>query len=406
MKVTTGLLALAMAMAPLTAVAYQKAENIEQAKAIVTDDGYAIFTYADGWDKYSKKTTELMMADPTVTKALGNAVVMTFPVPNITTKEGHEENKKRFGGLDLSFPNVYPAIILYDKDGYRLKDVCIPFAERNNPAAVAKKVQEAMKAAAKQRAILARAEAAQGAEKARLLAEAALVPGINKPRDVAKRIKQADPQDETGMHALATLNLPHKAIATAGTKDWLATYAEIQELMKNPHFTVEQQQQLCCICIGLLRRHGGLERRAELKQMINKLRELDPDSLLGQSADDAERMWVSTFNIVEGWSPSILPSDATPVELEGKLPISAAGTYEVTFNYKKGTEALRVAAVELYDGDKKIAEDRHAGFMGIKQNNNVYTLNVPAAVKTPRIFVIFNMGKKLDSYGKVTITRK
>lgn len=406
MKVTTGLLALTMAMAPLTATAYQKAENIEQGKAIVTDDGYAIFTYADGWDKYSKKTTELMMADPAVTKALGNAVVMTLPVPNITSKEEHEVNKKRFGTMDLSFPNVYPAIILYDKDGYRLADICIPFAERNNPAAVAKKVQDAMKAAAKQRAILVRAEAAQGAEKAKLLAEAALVPGVRKPRDVAKRIKQADPQDETGMHAPATLNLPHKAIATAGTKDWLATYAEIQELMKNPHFTVEQQQQLCCICIGLLRRHGGLERRAELKQMINKLRELNPDSLLGKSAIDAERMWITTFNIFEGWSPAILPSDDTPVELEGPLPISAAGTYEVTFTYKKGRHALRVLAVELYDGNKKVTEDRHKGLMGYKTSGNVYTLNVPTTVKKPRILVTFDMRNNRDSYGKVTITRK
>ena len=406
MKVTNSLIALSLLVAPLTATAYQKAENIEQGKTLVTDDGYAIVTYADGWDKYSKKTAEKMMADPAVTKALGNAVVMTLPVPNVTSKEENEANKKRFGNMDLSFPNVYPAIILYNKDGHRLADICIPYAERNNPAAIAKKVETAMKAAAKQRGILAKAEGAEGAEKAKLLADAALVAGVNKPRDVAKLIQKADPKGETGMHALATLNLPHKAIETAGTKDWQATYAEIQELMKNPNFTVEQQQQLCCISIGLLRRHGGPERVGELKQMIAKLRSLDPDSLLGKSATDAERLWITTFNIFEGWSPSILPSDDTPVELEGPLPISAAGTYEVSFTYKKGRHALCVLAVELYDGNKKVTEDRHKGLMGLKTSGNVYTLNVPATVKKPRILVTFDMRNNRDSYGKVTITRK
>ncbi len=406
MKVTNNFIVLSLLLAPLSATAYQKADNIEQGKNLVTDDGYAIVTYADGWDKYSKKTAEMMMADPAVTKALGNAVVMTLPVPNVTSKEEHEANKTRFGNMDLSFPNVYPAIILYDKTGRRLTDICIPYSERKNPAAIAAKVSTAMTAARKQARLLSDAETAQGVEKARLLGQASIIPGINRPNKVADMIKKVDPQDESGMQRIASLNLFATAIESASTKDWEADLATTKALMENPLLTTEQKQQACCICIGLLRRHGGLGRRAELKQMINKLRELDPDSLLGQSADDAERMWVSTFNIVEGWSPAILPSDATPVELEGKLPISAAGTYEVTFNYKKGTEALRVAAVELYDGDKKIAEDRHAGFMGIKQNNNVYTLNVPAAVKNPRIFVIFNMGEKLDSYGKVTITRK
>lgn len=406
MKVTTSLLSLALAMAPLTAAAYQKADNMEQAKTMVTEDGYAIVTYAQGWDKYSKKTAERMMADPSVSKELGNAVVMTLAVPNITPKEEHEANKKRFGNLDLSFPNVYPAIILYNKDGHRLADICIPYSERNNPSAIAEKVRKAMSAAARQRKLLEKAAAAKGVEQARLLGEAALVAGVNKPRDIAKRIKQADPEDKTGMHQLATLNLPHKAIDTAKTKNWEETLAEIKGLMKNPHFTTEQQQQLCCICIGLLHRHGGQERQGELKEMIAKLRSLDPNSMLGQSADGAERLWVSELNLIQGWSPAVLPNDATPVEVQGDIPIKGAGTYEVTFTYQRGTEALRVAAVELYDGKKKIAEDRHAGFMGINTNNNVYTLTVPAAVKKPRLYVIFNMGQKLDSYGKITVSKK
>ena len=406
MKVTNSLLALSLALAPFTAAAYQKAENIEQAKSLVTDDGYAIVMYARDWDKYSKKTAELMMADPAVTKALGNAVVMTMDVPNVTTKEEHEANKQKFGNLKLDFPNVYPAIILYNKDGRRLTDVLISYNERKNPTAIAEKVATAMTAARKQAKLLAQAEKADGVEKARLIGQAASIHGINRPDNVANTLKKLDPEDKSGMYQIATLNLYETAIQSASTKDWEADLAKMKALIDNPLLTTENKQQACCICIGLLRRHGGLARKAELKQMIGKLKSLDPNSLLGRSAIDAERMWISELNLIEGWSPAVLPTDATPVELTGDLPISAAGTYEVTFTYKKGTEALRVAAVELYDGNKKIAEDRHAGFMGIKQNNNVYTLNAPATVKKPRILVIFNMGQKLDSYGRITITKK
>ena len=406
MKVTNSLLTLALALAPLTATAYQKAENIDQAKTMVTDDGYAIVMYARDWDKYSKKTAEFMMADPAVTKALGNAVVMTMDVPNVTLKEEHDVNKQRFGNLDLSFPNVYPAIILYDKNGRRLTDIFIPFAERKNPTAIAEKVATAMTAARKQAKLLTQAESAQGVEKARLIGQAASINGINRPNNVANILKQLDPEDKSGTYQLATLNLFDTAIQSADTKDWEADLAKMKKLIDNPMLTTDQKQQACCICIGLLRRHGGLARKAELKQMINKLRTLNPDSLLGKSAIDAERMWISELNLIEGWTPSVLPSDATPVELMGELPISAAGTYEVAFTYTKGTEALRIAGVELYDGKKKVAEDRHAGSTGHKHSNNVYSLTVPAAVKNPHLFIIFNMGTKLDSYGRITITKK
>ncbi len=406
MKVTNSLLALALALAPFTAAAYQKAENLEQAKSLVTDDGYAIVMYARDWDKYSKKTAKLMLADAAVSKALGNAVVMEMDVPNVTPKEEHEANKQRFGNLDLSFPNVYPAIVLYDKTGRRLADICIPFAERNNPTAVAEKVATAMAAARKQTKLLAKAESAQGVEKARLIGQAAAVPGVTRPKDVAKTLKQLDPEDKSGMYEVATLNLYETAIQTASTTDWEADLARMKKLIDNPLLTTDQKQQACCIAIGLLRRHGGLARKAELKAMLAKLRTLDPNSLLGKSASDAERLWVSELNLIEGWSPSVLPEGPEPVEVAGKLPISGAGVYEVTFTYKKGGEALRIAAVELYDGKKKVAEDRHAGSTGHKSSNNVYSLDVPATVKKPRLIVTFNMGAKRDSYGKITITKK
>ena len=284
--------ALCLLLTPLSASAYTKANSVGDAKNRVTDDGYVICTYAEGWDKYSKSTAKLMMENSAVKKALGRVVLFTLGVPNISTKKDHETNKARFENFDLSFPNGYPAFIFYNKEGHRLADVCITYHERKDPKAVARRISKVMEAAAQQRELLEKAEKASGVEKARLLGQAAAVPGINKPRDVAKRIQEADPGDSSGMHKFVTLNLPHTAIATAETKDWQATMAEMKALMDHPMLTTEHKQQLCCIMIGLLRRHAGDQGQPQMKALIDQLRSLDPDSILGKSADDAARMWL------------------------------------------------------------------------------------------------------------------
>lgn len=406
MNTISRILALALALAPLTAMAYQNAENIEEAKSKAGKDGIVIITYADGWDKHSKKTAERMMKAAAVKKALGDAVVLKHGVLNVSSKEEQEKITARFGKIDLSFPNSYPAFIFYNKDGYRLADVCIPFGDRKKPKKIAKRIREVLEASAKQQELLSKAEAAAGVEQARLLGQAAAVPGLRKPDQVAQRIKKADPQDKSGMHKFVTLNLFETAIGTAKTEDWKATLAEMKELMKNPLLTTEHQQQLCCICIGLLHRHGGPAYKEELKETIDKLEKLDPDSVLGKSAADARRLWVKDLTLAEGWNPGILPADTTPIEVEGDIPIKDAGTYTVTLTYTRGTHRANIKAVELYDGKKKVAEDRHDGFTGVKHSNNVYTLQVGDKVKKPRLYITFNMGNERNSNGRITIEKK
>ena len=399
--------ALALAMLPLAAGAYSTADTFEQAKTKLKDDGLVfVFVHADGWDKHSAKTVELMMKDSAVSKVLKDDVVMKLGLANLGGKEQDARIKERFGNLRVPTPDSIPGVNVYTKEGRVLASLSIPFKERKKPAALARRITELKKAYAAQNKLMAEAGKANGPEKARLLGEAAFAQGVSRPDNVQKMIKQADPEDKSGMDKVVSLNLPHYAIGTAGTKDWQKSLAEVKELQKNPNFSKEQQQQLCCIAIGLLRRHGGMQYKQELKETIARLREIDPDSLLGQSAIDAERMWVRELNLVEGWSPDVIPAEKTPVEVNGPLPIKDAGTYQVSFNYQRGSHAARIMAVELYDGKTKVAEDRHAGSTGHKHSNNVYTLNVSKAVRKPRLYVTFDMETNRDSYGRITVTKK
>lgn len=399
--------ALALAMLPLAAGAYSTADTFEQAKTKLKDDGLVfVFVHADGWDKHSAKTVELMMKDSAVSKVLKDDVVMKLGLANLGGKEQDARIKERFGNLRVPTPDSIPGVNVYTKEGRVLASLSIPFKERKKPAALARRITELKKAYAAQNKLMAEAGKANGPEKARLLGEAAFVQGVSRPDNVQKMIKQADPEDKSGMDKVMSLNLPHYAIGTAGTKDWQKSLAEVKELQKNPNFSKEQQQQLCCVAIGLLRRHGGMQYRKELKDTIARLREIAPDSILGKSAIDAERMWVRELNLIEGWSPEVIPAEKTPVEVNGPLPFKEAGTYQVSFNYQRGSHAARFMAVELYDGKTKVAEDRHNGSAGHKHSNNVYTLEVPKAVKKPRLYITFDMETNRDSYGKITVTKK
>jgi hypothetical protein len=399
--------ALALAMLPLAAGAYSTADTFEQAKTKLKDDGLVfVFVHADGWDKHSAKTVELMMKDSAVSKVLKDDVVMKLGLANLGGKEQDARIKERFGNLRVPTPDSIPGVNVYTKEGRVLASLSIPFKERKKPAALARRITELKKAYAAQNKLMAEAGKANGPEKARLLGEAAFVQGVSRPDNVQKMIKQADPEDKSGMDKVVSLNLPHYAIGTADTKDWQKSLAEVKELQKNPNFSKEQQQQLCCVAIGLLRRHGGMQYRKELKDTIARLREIDPDSILGKSAIDAERMWVRELNLIEGWSPEVIPAEKTPVEVSGPLPFKEAGTYQVSFNYQRGNHAARFMAVELYDGKTKVAEDRHNGSAGLKHSNNVYTLEVPKAVKKPRLYITFDMETNRDSYGRITVTKK
>ncbi len=60
--------------------------------------------------------------------------------------------------------------------------------------------------------------------------------------------------------------------------------------------------------------------------------------------------WIPGLRYGNGWNPSCLPEEPRAVEMEGRLPIREAGTYDVTFQYTSGRMMLIVQGVELYDG--------------------------------------------------------
>lgn len=56
--------------------------------------------------------------------------------------------------------------------------------------------------------------------------------------------------------------------------------------------------------------------------------------------------------------------------------ITSPGTYTATFQWENGSSALEISKVALYEGNKLISEDVHAGQAGMENKANVYTIEV------------------------------
>lgn len=393
-------------MVSAPAEAMTRVDSYEAAQKAVPEGGYALVLYADGWDKYSKKLAQKMLKDSAMKKALSDCAVMEYAVPNFSNDETNKKRDNKLGKLKWVAPASYPAFVLYDKNGRHYASVPVLYSDRKDAEVIADRITKAREALEKQNALLEKAKGEEGLAKAQTLGKAALFENISRPDNIINMIKAVDEKDKSGHLRRLSFNMHAYAEGTAKTKDWKATLKEVEEKIEDKSYSVSQRQGLYATAVGLLHRHGSAADQKKMVRYLREMKKLDPESPLGRSADHAEDLWVSSLSLADGWSPAVLPKDHEPAEIEGPLPIKAAGTYEVTFTYNRGSHQLIVKGVQLYDGSRKVAEDMHIGNAGIAHRNNVYTLEVSERVKTPCLKVITDMTQNRDSYGSISIKKK
>ncbi len=388
----------------MPSVAAQQMKDYEAAQAVVTDDGYIIFAYADGWDKFSKKLCEELLSDDAVIKAAGSAVLIPVGIPEQPNELRQQELKKLCGKLNLPGVNSYPALIFFDKQHRHYATLCGEDVNRSEANELARLITARIKAGKERLRLLEESNKAQGPQKAALLMKAYRIKGLTgADKNTIQNIRKLDNKDTTGI--IRSLNFNPYSFATELDKKEIKEGIElVNTMLKDDAYTDRQKQQICVAAIGMLRRKAGSAGAKAMRQFALQMNGFEPDSPEGKTAPFILEHWVKTMTYEEGWTPQTLPVDNTPIELEGQLPIRGAGQYSVRFNYKKGRKALVVLAVELYDGDKKVAEDKHKGNAGHKNTGNVYILDVPSTVAKPRLLITFDMPDR-DSYGQISIRK-
>lgn len=294
----TTLLALGL-LAPLPLTAAQQYANQEAAFEKLTDDGYILFVYAKGWDRYSEELCKKVIAAPEINEAAGNAALILTPFYQYATPEEKEAQRAIWGALAEPAAHsmeTYPSLLMYDKVGFLYGRVQGPVLLRGTMAEIAAEIKAKLEAKHKQEEIMKRAEAASGVEAARLIAEAWAVPGIEPPNNFRNLVKAADPNDESGMVRRLHFDGWGLAQKYCGKKSdgglelgAEATIAKMKEFLKDPAYTPEQQQTFYAIIIGVLHRGGG--GAMQIKGYANEMKRLNPESNLGVTADQVIKLW-------------------------------------------------------------------------------------------------------------------
>lgn len=371
-----------------------KANSFEAAQAVLQDDGYTLFAFAEDWDDNSVKISRKLMNSTSVKQAAGNAVFMEVPAPNVLTDAHKEADRMKFGELTIPEAPDYPAILMLTKGGRHCATICGPIMRKAKPQEVAKIIENDMTAMHKQEELLARAVKAQGVKKAKLLGKASRLPGINPPDALERiigQIKKLDPENKTGYSRklITPFDLSMEIFAIETGKDagqgWQAALAQAETYLKD---SVYSDVSASCVAFSAPA----------------------PPRKSANTAKAVERDWLLGFNYVEGWPPNVVSGSSKPIELMRPLPISSPGVYKVTFSYTRGGNAANIRAVSLYDGSKLAARDVHEGSAGIIARNNVYTLTVDQTPKEPYLFIRFDQSRDCassghsDFYGEITIT--
>ena len=407
MKLAFSLLMCLAAATLMPVQAATKVATYEQAQAKVNEEGYILFVYGEGWDKRAKEQMTALYNAPEIAKAAGNSVMMLVPLPESLNEAQKAALEKTMGKLALPHvhsKHAFPAVVMYDKAGRIYTWISGPAMVYPEAGRIALTISRRKAGLQKQLQIMAAAAETKGEERANLLLQACRVENLERPDRVQQLIKEADPEDKSG--CLAALNFFNTTVGDKAAEMSLSDILKAQDAsIANPLLTVQQKQNACAYAIGTIRRRAGAGGSDLIRQYATQMKQLDPTSVLGQSADIVIRDWTHGLQLVRGWAPGTLPIQGQPTELLGKLPISEAGTYKLHFKPTGGDKAI-IARVALYDGDTLISEDVRTTAIADNGQDHYYTLTASAKVNNPRIFITFNNEEHdRNTYGKFFITK-
>ena len=392
------------AVAPADAATQYKTHAEAQTK--VTDDGYMLFIYPAGWDRYGEKLCKKLIADSAVRSAAGKAAMILAPIYQNRDEKNNAHAREIMGSLGYPHDMAdisYPAIVFYEKEGRMYASIYGEDLMTASEKDVARLVRQRMEAKKKQDSLLARSRAAKDAgEKSRLLLESTRVNGVDWPAGVQDAMRQADPQDSHGY--LASLNFGFGLKDGESMKSLLA---RLDEVLKNERLAPHQKQRACAVVLGHLRRSFGMVAGGPyITKYARAMRDLDPKSPLGLSATVVMRDWVRRYTYGQGWSDGILPAEQVPMTMYN-VPITSPGTYKVTFKLTTGRDGLKVNKLRLMDGKRCIASDDTPRDVTWGNTQQTYTFTVKKALKEAALEITFgNPANQRSTWGDITVQKQ
>lgn len=399
------LLACALLSLPVsTAIAAQQFPSYEEAAKRVTEDGYILFIYPAGWDRYGEKLCKKLIADAGVREAAGRSALILAPIYQDRTEKTNAEAKKVMGSLcypgdmaDIS----YPALVFYDKGGRQYSSLHGETLLDASVTEVATLVKQRMDARKKQQALLDEAaKTTDPAQKARLVFDTTKISDIEWPNGVKETLKGIDPDDKQGYRAALDFGF-----GIQENENMDSILKRLDSALENENITPRQKQRACATVIGHIRRaYGAMAGGPYITEYAKKMQKLDPKSPLGLSAPVVMRDWVKTYRYGQGWSDQIIPAAPIPILMQD-VPISKPGTYNITFKLTTGRDGIKINRLRLMDGNTCIVADNSPREVSWQNTQQTYTFPVRKSLKKPALEITYgNEPDKRSTWGDITIS--
>lgn len=275
-----------------SAYAASLAESGDEALEHASKDGIIVFTYAEGWDNFSKPFALKLLDNTRIVDACGDASILSYPCYDTETEEQLAQLEKLRGKLAIPYVKSYPAIILFDSKGRHGATIQGQELLYATEAELASILQTRIKEIQKQSAILAQAKEKKGTEKAALLGAAADMSTLVAPEDYLKQITQLDPEDKTGYVRRFSINEWKMAEKVAALDNMPDIIKFVDSVLADDAYTVKVKQTAIARMLGLWRSLGTEEQIPQMKRYAQKMIDLDSSNYHAASAQYIMQHWL------------------------------------------------------------------------------------------------------------------
>lgn len=282
----------------------RRAASFSAALEAAGEDGVAVYCYGPNWNRRSYDMLSEFWKTPELEAATGGAILVAVPYYEEPTDEQREKNLTAAAGMSGPPHGVCPTVMLFDKDGVKyanLVGIDHLGTDADSYALGYKNLREKLAALHKRNEILKKAQdTPPGVEKAKLLDQLNSLP-ILPPPGLVEMIREADPNDASGMVRRNTFDALAFLYEQMHTKDgFLAPdFEEDFQSIENACLKVAKDETLkpldrqaaYLLLIGSSRRHeiSGVR----LKQLINACAKIDPNSKYGRLATFLNEKWAT-----------------------------------------------------------------------------------------------------------------
>lgn len=296
------------------------------------------------------------------------------------------EKNNRFTWWDTTY---CPRIALMDSEGRAVACENKPRLRSPNYSSLAMRVRELRAVREKRDALWAKAEAAQGPERAELYRQSLDVMGFanwagndNCYKAIHDKIREADPKDESGAVRWLTFGKDprhglqwtepswSKALEKKDLtdEDFKEALARIDKELKDPRNRVLDHERIQRIMVAKYLVYRRWPKHEEQRFDIQReIAAFDPDTFwgIGARGELGLHHHSATPMLTYGWAPSQIKSGPNVWDMtDTSYLFDHAGPYKVRMTYAGGKDTLKVRRIALLDGSTVIAEARPDASVG------------------------------------------